>query len=171
VAPEPLVLSPLHLYPLHAGNAWSYDVDDGSESSTLAVSRVDVVHGPIATVVTGDKRIEYEVREEGIYVVSDDAWLLRLPLEVGTAWPGRGGRHARLASTDAAVETPAGSFTGCVEIVETGGKLELEVRTTYCPFVGPVAVDSTMRSTVSDREITVRARLRGYQVDVTSLTR
>jgi len=56
-------------------------------------------------------------------------------------------------------------------VSETGGKLELEVQTVYCASVGPVLVESTMRSNVSDRALTVSARLRGYEVSPTSSTR
>ncbi len=165
ITPDPLVIAPVDLYPLRTGNAWSYDVDTGEPSSTLAVTRVETVHGSIATVRTGQGSVRYDIREEGIYVVSDGAWLFRAPFEEGASWPARGGRTGRLVSTEASIETPAGSFSGCLEVVETGGRLDLEVRTIYCPFVGPVAVDSTMRSNVSDREISVHARLRGYDVN------
>jgi hypothetical protein len=109
--------------------------------------------------------VKYDIREEGIHVVSEGVWLFRAPFEEGASWPARGGRTGRLVSTEASIETTAGSFSGCLEVVETGGKLELEVRTVYCPFVGPVAVDSTMRSNVSDRVVSVHARLRGFNVN------
>ena len=157
--------APIDIYPLRSGNAWSYDVNTGDPSTTLAVTRVETVDGSVATVRTGEQTIQYEIRKDGIRVVSEGAWLFRLPYEDGASWPARGGRTGRLVSTQASIETPAGRFTDCLEFVETGGKLELEVRTVYCPSVGPVAVDSTMRSNVSDRLISVHARLRGYQVD------
>lgn len=155
---------PINLYPLRPGNAWSYDVNTGEPSSTLAVTRVETVDGSIATVRTGKASVKYEIREDGIRVVSEGAWLFRAPFEEGASWPARGGRTGRLVSTEVSIETQAGSFTGCLEVVETGGKLELEVRTVYCPLVGPVAVDSTMHSNVSDRAVSVHARLRGYDV-------
>jgi hypothetical protein len=158
-------IAPIDLYPLRSGNAWSYDVNTGDPSSTLAVTRVETVDGSVATVRTGEQTVQYEVREDGIRVVSEGAWLFRLPYEDGASWPARGGRTGRLVSTEVSIKTRAGSFTDCLEVVETGGKLELEVRTVYCPSVGPVAVDSTMRSNVSDRSISVHARLRGYRVN------
>ncbi len=158
-------LAPIDLYPLRPGNAWSYDVNTGEPSTTLAVVRVETIDGSVATVRTGEQTIQYEIRKDGIRVVSEGAWLFRLPTDDGVSWPARGGRTGRLVSTEASIETRAGSFTGCLEFVEIGGKLELEVRTIYCPSVGPVSVDSTMRSNVSDRLISVHARLRGYQVD------
>lgn len=159
------VIAPIDVYPLRPGNAWAYDVSTGEPPSTLAVTRVETVQGSIATVRTGQASLKYDIREEGIRLVSEEAWLFRAPLEQGSSWPARGGRTGRLVSTEASIETPAGRFSGCLEIVETGGKLELEVRTVYCPFVGPVAVDSTMRSSVSDRAVSAHARLRGYDVD------
>jgi hypothetical protein len=158
-------IAPTDLYPLRPGNAWSYDVDTGDPTNTLAITRVESVEGSLATVRTGSERIEYDVRDEGIYVVADDGWLVRAPIEEGSRWPARGGRTAELVSLHASIDTPAGFFDGCVEVIETGGRLELEVRTVYCPLVGPVAVDSTMRSTVSKRSVSVHARLRGYDVD------
>ena len=157
-------IDPVDLYPLQAGNAWSYDVDTGEASTTLGITRVEAFDGRIAEVHTGRVVVRYEVLSEGIRVPPGDAWLIRAPLVEGATWPGRGGRTARLVSTDTTVETPAGTFDRCVEVVETGGKLELEVLTVYCPQVGPVWVGSTMRSNVSDRVVTVSAQLRGYDV-------
>jgi hypothetical protein len=163
-APSSSAIVPADLYPLHAGNAWSYDVDTGEASTTLAVTRVEAFDGRIAKVRTGSALLRYEVLVEGIRVPPGDEWILHAPLEEGATWPGRGGRDARLISTGMRVETPAGTFERCVEVMETGGELELEVRTVYCPGVGPVSVDSTMRSNLSDRALTVSARLRGYDV-------
>ena len=160
-----MAIEPSDLYPLQSGNAWSYDVDTGEASTTLAITRVESFDGHIAEVRTGHTVVRYEVLAEGIRVLPGVAWLIRAPLEEGATWTGRAGRTARLISTDTAIETPAGTFDRCVEIVETGGQLELEVRTVYCPGVGPVSVDSTMRSSVGDRAVTVSARLRGYDIN------
>ncbi|HSN84496.1 MAG TPA: hypothetical protein VLS88_18090 [Polyangiales bacterium] len=157
-------IDPLDLYPLSEGNAWSYDVDVGDGTTTLAVTRVDSFDGRIALVRNGRTVIRYEVLPEGIRVPSEDVWLIRGPLREGETWRARGGRTARLTSMHTHARAAAGSFDDCVEVSETGGKLELEVRTVYCAGVGPVFVESTMRSAVSDRFVTVSARLRGYEV-------
>ena len=158
------VVDPSELYPLHAGNAWSYDVDTGEASTTLAIIRVEAFDGHIAEVHTGRVVVHYELLADGIRVPPGNEWLVRAPLVEGATWPARGGRTARLISTDTTAKTPAGTFDRCVEVLETGGKLELEVRTVYCPGVGPVSLGSTMRSNVSDRAVTVSAKLRGYDV-------
>jgi len=163
----PKAIEPSDLYPLATGNAWSYDVDTGEPSTTLAVTRVETFDGRVAEVRTAQTLLRYEVLPEGIRVPPRDEWVLRAPFEEGATWPGRGGRTARLVSMGLRVETRAGAFDGCVLVSETGGKLELEVRTVYCPRVGPVSVESTMRSNVSDRAMTVSAKLRGYDVSPT----
>lgn len=168
---SPNAIEPRDLFPLQVGNAWSYDVDTGESSTTLAVTRVEAFDGQIAEVRTGHAVVRYELLAEGIRVPPEDDWLLRAPLEEGASWPGLGGRSARLVSMGLSVETHAGRFEECVLVSETGGKLELEVRTVYCPGVGPVSVESTMRSDTSDRSLTVSARLRGYQVSPASSSR
>lgn len=157
-------LEAIDLFPLREGSAWAYDVDTGEASTTLGVTRVEAFDGRVAKVRTGRKVMVYEALDEGIRVPPGDEWLLRGPLELGATWPGRGGRSARLESMGLSIETQAGAFEGCVSVVETGGKLELEVRTVYCPGVGPVSVESTMRSKVNTRVLKVRAELRGYDV-------
>lgn len=167
-APAPradVALDPSELYPLSEGNAWSYDVDTGEPSRTLGITRVESFDGRIAEVRTGQTVHRYEVTAEGIRIPSTNVWLVRAPLRAGATWPAPGGRTALLRSMQAHAETEAGSFKGCIEVLETGGQLELEVRTVYCPGVGPVSVESTMRSKVSDRTMTVSARLRGYSVN------
>jgi len=160
----PVAIEPSDLYPLQTGNAWSYDVDTGEASTTLGIIRVEAFDGRIAEVHTGRAVVRYEVLPEGIRVPPSNAWLVRAPLVEGATWPGRGGRTAFLISTGTTVQTPAGAFDRCMEVLETGGKLDLEVRTVYCPGVGPVVVVSTMHSNVSDRVVTVSAQLRGFDV-------
>jgi hypothetical protein len=131
----------------------------------LAVSVVDAFDGRVAEVRTGRSTVHYEVCADGIRIASQDAWLFRAPLEEGATWPSPGRRTATLLSTSVDARAPAGHFFGCIEVLETGGKLDLEVTTVYCPGVGPVSVRSTMRSKSSNRTVTVSARLRGYQVN------
>ena len=159
-----VALDATDFYPLNAGNAWSYDVDTGEPMTTLATTRVESFDGRVAEVHTANAVVRYEVLPEGIRVLPEDAWLIRAPFVRGKTWPGPGGRDAELVATALATDTPAGRFDDCVEVRETGGRLELEVHTVYCPGVGPVSVTSTMRSNVSERALTVSARLRDYSV-------
>lgn len=165
---SPIRIEPTDLFPLETGNAWSYDVDTGDPSTTLAVSRVETFDGRFAEVRTARTVLRYEVLGEGIRLPPGDEWVLRAPLEQGATWLGRGGRSALLVSMGMRVETRAGIFDDCILVSETGGKLDLEVRTVYCPGVGPVSVHSTMRSNLGDRTLTVSAKLRGYEVSPAS---
>jgi hypothetical protein len=161
---DPETIAPSDLYPFRAGNAWSYDVDTGEPTTTLALTRVERIDGHRAHVRTGDALVVYEVQPEGIFVPDDGVWLLRAPIRVGTSWRARGDRNAEIVSTTAEAQTTAGSFEGCVEVLERGGPLGLEVRTVYCPGVGPATVTSTFHSELGDRALVVSARLRGYQL-------
>jgi len=164
VVANPTALDPLDFYPLRVGHAWSYDVDTGEPSTTLAVTRVEAFDGTIAELRTGESVVRYEVASDGIRLRGADAWLIRAPIRVGATWPAPGGRSAELVSLGAMSETPAGRFDDCLEVLEVGGKLDLEVRTVYCRGIGPTSVTSTMRSKQSARSLTVSARLRGYEI-------
>jgi hypothetical protein len=163
-AGETVEIDPHAMYPLEEGNAWSYDIDTGQAATTLAITRVEKRSGSEAHVRTGRKLVFYELVPEGIRLARGGAWLLRTPFELGAKWDAPGGRAARIVAVDRLAQTHAGTFDGCIEVLETGGELDLEVRTVYCPGVGPVSVASTMRSNVSERSLTVTAKLRGYQV-------
>jgi hypothetical protein len=69
---------------------------------------------------------------------------------------------ARVRSVNAAVKTPGGEFADCVEVEEGGGDAGRQIRTIYCPGVGPVYLESMMM--VRGKEIKVTARLRGHMV-------
>ena len=70
-------------------------------------------------------------------------------------------------TTGLAAVDPAGLAPGS----RLAEPLELDVRTIYCRGVGPASIVSSMRSTVSERVLTVSARLRGYDVKASSPTR
>ena len=67
-----------------------------------------------------------------------------------------------MVDTDKHVVTPAGEFSGCVEVHESGGATPKEVRTVFCPDVGPVELESSMPMALSGQHARVIARLRGY---------
>lgn len=167
VTPPRSLVDPRDFYPMQAGNAWSYDVDTGDDTTTLAVTRVESFDGRVAVVRTAHAIVRYEVAPDGIRAATGDAWLLRAPLEAGTTWPAPGGREAKLHSSRVVATTPAGTFEDCIEVIEVGGRLDLEIRTLYCRGVGPVSVSSMMKSKTGDRSLTVFARLRGYRVHPT----
>jgi hypothetical protein len=65
------------------------------------------------------------------------AFLLKVPLSPDLRWLGPHGGDTRISAMEAAVTTPAGSFTGCLTTVEERrGDQPLKVTTTLCPDVG-----------------------------------
>ena len=162
-APEGDPLAPKNLYPLAEGNVWSYNVDTGQDLPTLAQTRVVSAQGNRYEVSSNrSDPVVYELREQGIFRPANGTWLLKAPIRVGAEWPSSAGMTARVESTGVSVETPAGSFDGCVQVVETGGEAGRSVATVYCPEIGPVLVESKLRTQVSRMEAKVTARLLGY---------
>ncbi len=157
-------LAPERLYPLQEGNVWSYSVDTG-EDVALSISRVvDVFGSRVEVSSNGQTPVVYETRPEGIFRPNHEVWLLKRPIREGSTWPSTGGMTATVSSTTATVETDAGTFRGCVRVEETGGEMERTVRTTYCPQVGPVMLESTMRLDLARRPARVIAKLLGYEI-------
>jgi hypothetical protein len=154
-------LSVDRLYPLRSGAAWSYDVDTGMGPPVLAVTRVTAVSASEVEMAIGASRIRYERRPEGLYWPDRQAFVLRAPLHEGARWDAGKGATAEVRSVDRSLDTPAGHFQGCVEIVESGGEGEKVVRTVFCPDVGPVVVESSM-VLAGEGSARVVARLRGF---------
>jgi hypothetical protein len=163
--PAAPLLTPSRLYPLHAGGVWSYDVDPGDGSNVLAITRVVEVDSLHALVQGGEGTTRYELRDDGIYRSERGGYLLKAPIAVGAQWPSGGGTQATVRAIDLALETPAGRFTGCVEVLEQGAPSGATISTMYCPKVGPVQVISSIDLTLGGRAtVRVTARLRGYSV-------
>jgi hypothetical protein len=164
-SPKPVpeaALTAARLYPLAAGSAWSYDVDTGDGATVLATMRVTEAAGGRAAVQGGEGITRYEQRPDGLYRMDRDGYLLKEPVRAGATWPSGGGMTAEISTVAAALETPAGRFTGCVEVVERGAPTGAVISTTYCPDVGPVQVISSLDLTTG--AVRVVARLRGYQI-------
>jgi hypothetical protein len=133
-----------HFFPLSEGSAWSYDVDDGV-GTVLAISRVDSRSGRRANVLdSAGIVVPYEVRDDGIFRPDKGVYLLREPLAVGASWASTAGMTATVTAMDRVVDTPAGRFTGCVEVVQAGGETGLRITTDYCPEVGPAKIVASM---------------------------
>jgi hypothetical protein len=158
-------LDPRNLYPLDDGHVWSYDVDTGTEHRTLAITRVISHIGNRFELSSGGDAVLYEMRPEGIWRPGSETWLLEAPVREGREWDSPHGMTAKVSSTDADIETPAGNFHDCVRIDETGGEEGREVTTVYCSGIGPVFLESRMQLTLSEEPVRVVARLLGYSFD------
>ena len=165
VQPEGDPFAPDRLFPMAEGNVWTFDVDDGSGETAFHYLRVveSQANRRAIAVPSGDAEA-YELRPEGLYNVTRDSWTLKVPVREGAEWPARGGRTARVTSTAARVDVPAGSFEGCVMVSEFGAENGLETHTTYCPDVGPVLIETSLPLETAPVPATVIARLRAYDV-------
>jgi hypothetical protein len=159
--PEGDPLDPKNLFPLGEGYVWNYDVEYGDELPVLGTRTVDRIMGARVELIVGAEREVYELRDEGIYHPATSTWLLKAPIREGAEWPCQGGRLARVTSTSATVEVPAGRFEHCVRVEETGGEANKYVQTVYCPHVGPVFVETRMELTLAEAPASVIGRLRG----------
>jgi hypothetical protein len=161
---KPADLSPLSLYPLREGAAWSYDVDAGDgEPTVLATTRVLRIQGTTVEVQSGQAVLRYALLPEGIQRVDAGTYLLHAPIALGSEWPAGLNTQARVSATGQLLQTPAGNFEGCVVVTELGADSGRKVTTTYCPGVGPVRVDSEME--VRGKLLRVTATLRGYSLE------
>jgi ribosomal protein S28E/S33 len=155
-------LSIERLYPLRAGSVWTYDVDTGEGVPTLAITRVVSSADKQAEVSSGGAPIRYEQRADGLYRADRAVYVLKLPLRVGAIWDAGQGATAEVTDLDKRVSTVAGEFSGCVEVRERSGEGQKQVRTVFCPDVGPVEVESTLQLAITGRGARVLAQLRGY---------
>jgi hypothetical protein len=163
-APKPAgeALGVERLYPLRPGSVWTYDVDTGEGVPTLAITRVMSRKGEQVEVSNGSDAIVYEVRPDGLYRQDLDSYVLKTPVVPGTRWETRDGASAEITGVAQRVNGPAGDFQGCVEVRESGGANQKQVRTVFCPDVGPVEIESSLQMAVSGQVARVLAKLRGY---------
>jgi hypothetical protein len=155
-------LSIERLYPLRPGSVWTYDVDTGEGLPTLAITRVVARHGDQVEVSTGSESILYQLRPDGLFRPDLDSYVLRQPVQKGARWETRDGASAEISDVAKQASGPAGEFQGCVEVRESGGTNQKQVRTVFCPDVGPVEIESSLQIVLTGQSARVVARLRGY---------
>lgn len=142
-------------FPLVEGKLYHYVTRENGETGMLVarVHRTDATHGELR-LSNATKRFVY-----GPSGVSYDggATILKAPVEPGTTWPGEHGGTTKIAATEANVTVAAGTYSGCVQTVEEGGRIPgARYATTYCPGVGMVLLE------VSAVGAEARAELKKY---------
>jgi len=115
-------------------------------------------------VGSGGAPISYEVSSEGIRRPGEQTWVLKAPIKRGARWDSPVG-EAQILSTDATIETLAGTFAHCVRVQEHSEDRARRVETIYCPNIGPVYIDSRMELKVAASQTRVTARLLGYKIE------
>lgn len=127
-------------FPLEEGKIYSYVTNEGGETGILTarVHRTDASHGELR-LSNSTKR--FVISPDAI-AYDDGRFILKAPLDVGATWPGEHGGTTRVTSTDAAVKVPAGSYSGCLQTLEEGGRPPgSRYTTTYCPGIGMVLLE------------------------------
>jgi len=163
-------LSPAELFPLAVGNRWTY-VD---RSPALPAGQPP----PERTVRIVERTADGFFRDNERGELRADADCLRdrvrrlvcRPIAAGQGWVSVTGVSAteryEIAGVDERVETPAGTFSGCVRVravVRAGPKAENVLELTYAPGVGPVRIETF--SVVEGRTaVQVRAELKAYSL-------
>lgn len=148
------------LFPLEDGRIYHYVTTDNGEAGMLVarVRRSDATHGELRMSNTS-KRFVYA---QGSVGYDGGATILKAPIEVGASWPGEHGGTTRIASVDASPKVAAGSYSGCVQTIEEGGRVPgARYATTYCPGVGMVLLE------VHAPGGEARAELKSYGLPVT----
>ena len=132
-------------FPLVNGHLYQYvtQTDGGGEG-------VMVIHAERSDATTGALRLPTQTRTfryvpDGVQQLTDNgyAYVLKTPVAVGRSWRGKSGGQVTITDADAAVQVPAGAFTGCVVTREArAGDAPLVITTSFCPEVGIVLLDA-----------------------------
>ena len=151
-------------FPLVDGNAYHYEtITLGDEAVSAGGILMARAHRSSPTtgelrLPSGTRHIEYA--SDGVVSTSAAGvrtYVLKVPLALGSVWPGEHGGQTRITAVDVALTVPAGSYRGCVTTEELrGGDSPMRVTTTYCPDVGIVALEAQAGSRVE------RASLKQY---------
>ncbi|WP_437316433.1 hypothetical protein [Sorangium sp. So ce385] len=144
-------------FPLVDGHIYHYaTMSEGGEQGLLVarVHRADERRGELR-FPSGVKRFAFT--PEGVIRSDTGVFVLKEPIAPGTTWTGEHGGRARIAAVDAAIEVPAGRFTGCVQTVEERlGDRPARFVSTFCPDVGVVAIEAASGASYE------RAELKSY---------
>lgn len=127
-------------YPIGEGHAWAHDVTDHrleGQGPVLITSRMVEVDQRGFTIDSVRQRIRYELLEDGIFKPESRYHLLKDPIETGAGWAIPVGGTVQITSTTEVVKVPAGTFDGCLVVVEELDQIH-RVEWTYARGVGPV---------------------------------
>ncbi len=151
---------PLERYfPLADGHLYNYVTTDGADTGMLVatVHRVDAAHGELRL---SNATRRFVLTTDGVAYESG-AFILKMPLTVGTSWVGEHGGTTRITEVNASKHVQAGSYDACVETVEEGGRpAGSTYSSSYCEGVGMVL----LRVQAGGRE--AKAELKSYGLPV-----
>lgn len=129
-------------FPLVDGTLYHYETTNeaGDRGVLLArVHRTDTTHGELV-FPTGKKRFTFT--PQGVRLDPSGDFLLAAPLTTGASFRGQNGGRAIIEDTEVVIDVKAGSYRGCLRVVEVrGGDRPARHATTFCPGVGIVALE------------------------------
>lgn len=167
-ATKPAITDVERYMPLKADTVYAFEtlIENSGEKGVLMM-HVERPRPNQAVLTVGGKAQRLDLDPQGIRL-ANGGWLLKAPLEVAAHFKGQFGEVV-VRSIDAAVEVPAGRFTGCVETVEENPAVKKRVVTVFCPDIGIVSLDA--EGSVGDDYGRERAVLRSYgpRVDINAL--
>lgn len=154
---EPQKLTIEELYPLNVGDYWKY-AGTGNEFAPfeqkvlyrednrvqLQMVNPGTTLGMVYEFQEGQLVVVYSQEElydeENILMRENtmESVILQEPIEVGTTWKTADNRTFEITDISATVETPAGKFTDCVEVVSTFEGYEAVNTMSYKPSLGLV---------------------------------
>jgi hypothetical protein len=130
-------------FPLVDGNLFQYATENALRERGILIARVhrtDATHGELV-YPTGKKRFSYS--REGVRIEPAGNFLIAGPLVAGASFRGQNGGRAVIEAVAVVMDVRAGSYQGCVRVVETrGGDSPARYTTTFCPDVGVVAIEA-----------------------------
>lgn len=130
-------------FPLVDGTIFHYETtnEEGDRGVLIArVHRTDDAHGELI-FPTGKKRFTYT--PQGVRLEPSGDFVLAAPIAAGATFRGQNGGRAVIEDAAVVIDVKAGSFRGCVRVVEErGGDRRARYTTTFCPDVGIVALEA-----------------------------
>ncbi|MFO0550396.1 MAG: hypothetical protein U0271_18520 [Polyangiaceae bacterium] len=147
-------------FPLVDGNIYHYKTEllvegPAEPAGTLIVKvrRTSPTQGQLLRPTAQD----FSYASNGIATTTKSgapAFLMKWPIDSSQTWLGPQGGQTRYDNVNATINTPAGTFQGCVVTIETrGGDLPVRVATTLCPTVGIVALEVQQAGAVERAEL------------------
>lgn len=130
-------------FPLVDGTIFHYETTNEAGERGVLIARVhraDAAHGELI-FPTGKKRFTYT--PQGVVIEPSGDFVLAAPITPGARFRGQNGGRAVIEGTDVVIDVKAGSYRGCVRVVEErGGDKRARYATTFCPDVGIVALEA-----------------------------
>lgn len=141
-------------FPLIDGHIFNYATENESGERGILIARVhrtDATHGELL-FPTGKKRFLYT--PEGIRIEPSGDFVLAAPLTPGATFRGQNGGRARIEDVAVVMDVRAGSYQGCIRVVEErGGDRPARYATTFCPDVGIVAIEAQAGTNLERAEL------------------